>query len=95
MLNEKENSFVGDQGVKFSGGQKQRIVIARAIIRNTPIIILDEPTSALDSQNEIHVMKNMMDCFNNKTLIIISHKPDVISRCDIKYLINQKKIEIA
>lgn len=90
----KENTIVGDKGVKLSGGQKQRIVLARAMIRNTPIIILDEPTAALDYENEARVINHLFEVFKNSTLIIITHKQEVIHKCDVKYKVLHKKIEL-
>lgn len=73
------NTKVGEIGGKLSGGEKQRISIARAILKNAPIIILDEPTSALDTQSELAVQKALNELTKNKTIIIISHRLSTIT----------------
>ena len=78
-------SKVSDRGSNLSGGQRQRIAIARAILRNTPIVIFDEPTSALDSNTEKVVINTIKDTFKDKTVIIISHNDTVIKECNIVY----------
>ena len=79
-LNKKENSRVGQFGSLLSGGQKQRIGIARALYRDTEIIILDEPTSALDSSTEKKIFENLRNI--KKTFVIISHSNQVLEFCD-------------
>ena len=67
------NAIVGERGKTFSGGQKQRIGIARALYKNPEIIIFDEATSALDIKTEEQVLKNIINNFKDKTLIVVSH----------------------
>ncbi|MGX7265444.1 ABC transporter ATP-binding protein [Enterococcus crotali] len=73
---------IGENGRKLSGGQKQRIAIARAIMKNTPIIILDESTSALDNISQDKIWKNIQPWLAEKTVIIIAHRMELIRNCD-------------
>jgi ATP-binding cassette subfamily B protein len=76
------DSIVGERGVKLSGGQKQRIAIARAVLRQAPIMILDEATSALDSESEQIIKNSFAEILKNKTAIVIAHRLSTLSQMD-------------
>ncbi len=83
---------IGEKGVRLSGGQRQRIGIARALFRNTPILILDEATSALDYETEGEILKSVEGLKGEKTLIIITHRLNTIEGCDKIYEIKDNKM---
>lgn len=85
-------SLVGERGVKLSGGQKQRIAIARAILKDAPIIVLDEATSSLDSQSELQVQKGLDRLLKNKTSIVIAHRLSTIANSDLILAIRNGRI---
>jgi len=91
-LPEKYNTIIGDKGVSLSGGQKQRIGIARAILRDSSVIILDEATSGLDQKTEKSIMKKLQKLANNKTIIIISHRLESLKNCNNLFLIRNGQI---
>ena len=86
------NTIVGERGVTLSGGQRQRIAIARAIIRNTPILILDEPTTGLDAASEKLVFEALDRLMEGKTSIVIAHRLSTIRRADIILVVNDGAI---
>jgi ATP-binding cassette subfamily B protein len=86
------HSFVGEKGVKLSGGERQRIAVARAIIKNSPILLMDEATSALDNENESLIANSLVKLAKNKTVITIAHKLSSIVDCDRIIFIKDGKI---
>ena len=86
------NTIVGERGVTLSGGQRQRIAIARAIIRDTPILILDEPSSGLDAASEKLVFEALDRLMQNRTTIVIAHRLSTIRRANVIYAVKDGEI---
>jgi len=91
-LPQKFGTIIGENGVRLSGGEKQRISIARAFLKNSPIILLDEATSSLDAESEEKVQNAVMNLTKNKTTLVIAHRLSTIIRADKIILINQGEI---
>lgn len=85
---------VGDKGIQLSGGQKQRLGIARALYRNPEVLIFDEATSALDLKTEHKILNTIKNLSKNKTIIIVSHRPNTLDFCDKVYEIKNTKCNI-
>lgn len=86
------DTLVSERGIKLSGGQKQRIAIARAILKNAPILLLDEPTSALDTQSEAFIQKSLQAMISKKTKLIIAHRLNTIEHADLILVLNNGSI---
>jgi subfamily B ATP-binding cassette protein MsbA len=85
-------TMVGDRGMSLSGGQRQRIAIARAIVRDTPLLILDEPTAALDAASELAVVEALDRLMNGRTSIVIAHHLHSVRRADVIFVISGARI---
>lgn len=86
------DSTVGERGVKLSGGQRQRIAIARAILKNAPILILDEATASLDSESEKLIQKALEDVMKDRTVLVIAHRLSTIAHLDRLIVMDSGKI---
>ncbi len=86
------STMIGENGVRLSGGQKQRISIARAVLKNAPIILLDEATSALDAESEEIVQNAIKNLTKNKTTLVIAHRLSTIFNADKIFLVKAGKI---
>ncbi len=91
-LPEGYNTILGERGVTLSGGQRQRIAIARAVIRNTPILILDEPSSGLDAASEKLVFEALDRLMEGKTSIVIAHRLSTIRRANVIFVVRDGMI---
>ena len=92
VMPDKYQSNIGDRGMKLSGGQRQRLTIARAVLRNPPIMILDEATSALDSESELLVQDALEKLMKNRTTVVIAHRLSTIRNADKIVVLDKGKI---
>lgn len=86
------NTIIGNNGIKLSGGQRQRISIARALLKDAPILVMDEATSALDSENEMLIQKSLKIAMRGKTTLVIAHRLSTLANMDRIVVIKNGKI---
>jgi ATP-binding cassette subfamily B protein len=92
QLSEGYGTMVGERGITLSGGQRQRIAIARAIVRNTPILVLDEPTTGLDSSSEQAVIEALERLMKGKTCIVVAHHLSTIRHADVIFVVKESEL---
>jgi ATP-binding cassette subfamily B protein len=88
------NTQIGERGACLSGGQRQRLALARAFLKNAPIVILDEPTSALDQETEAEVVAATERLLAGRTTFIIAHRPSTIQSCEVKLHIGDGRVRV-
>ena len=85
-------TIVGERGATLSGGERQCIALARAFLKNAPILILDEPTSSIDLKTEASIMEATQRLIRGRTAFIIAHRPSTLENCDILLTIERGKV---
>ena len=93
-LPEKDKTFIGENGVRLSGGQYKRIALARTFYFGKKILVMDEATNSLDPDSEKYVMEQVNELKGKRTIIIITHKQNILSNCHKIYKIENKKIQL-
>jgi subfamily B ATP-binding cassette protein MsbA len=86
------DTSIGDRGVRLSGGQRQRLCVARALLKDAPILILDEATSALDTESEAMVQKALVNLMENRTTLVIAHRLSTIMHADRIVVLDQGRV---
>jgi subfamily B ATP-binding cassette protein MsbA len=86
------DTLVSERGSTLSGGQRQRIAVARAIVRDAPIVILDEPTSSLDSVSEQYLMMGLDRLMAGRTVIVVAHRQSTLRRADRIYVLESGRV---
>ena len=94
-LSEGYDTVIGEGGVRLSGGQRQRLAIARALLKDAPILILDEATSQLDTESESLVQRALANLMRGRTTLVIAHRLSTVTRADRIYVVEEGRISEA
>ncbi len=92
QLPEGLDTVIGEQGLILSGGQRQRLAIARAILKNAPILILDEATSSLDTESERYLQSSLEKLMSKRTTLVIAHRLSTVEKADRIIVLDQGRI---
>ena len=93
-LSEGYNTEIGERGMTLSGGERQRIALARAFLKNTPILILDEPTSSVDIQTESLIVEALDRLMKDRTTFIIAHRLSTLNHCQIRFILENRRLTL-
>ena len=91
-LPEGYDTLVGDRGARLSGGERQRVSLARAFIKDSPLLILDEPTSSLDTKTEMAIVEATRRLISGRTTFIIAHRHSTLRNCDIVIVLEEGRL---
>jgi ABC-type multidrug transport system fused ATPase/permease subunit len=89
---QREDTLVGESGSRLSGGQRQRIALARALVKDAPVIVLDEATSALDNELERRVYAQLVEHYPDRTIVAVAHRLTTVQDADLIYVFDDGRV---